>query len=117
MARRGHGRLCPAWDRPDAERRRCFAGDEPADERARVSRLRAKGAFVVSDAIRGGHVTAQLTSEKGSGAAVTGGWTKPAVQEIDGNGAVVGPVSFTNTGGLVKFATTIGHTYRISEAP
>jgi len=44
-------------------------------------------------------------------------WKKAQVQEIDQTGAVLGPVPSTSTGGLIKFATTAGHTYRISEAP
>jgi hypothetical protein len=48
---------------------------------------------------------------------VAGAWTKPAVQEIDVGGAVVGPVSATNSNGVVKFATLAGHSYRITDGP
>lgn len=48
---------------------------------------------------------------------MAGAWKKPQVQEIDQLGAVAGSVTATNTSGLLEFATTAGHTYRISDAP
>jgi hypothetical protein len=89
----------------------------PAARDASFRRLRAKGAFLLSATLKGGHVAAELTSEKGSAATVAGAWTKPAVQEIDVGGAVVGPVSATNSNGVVKFATLAGHSYRITDGP
>ena len=90
--------------------------DWPTGKDAHFFRLRAKGAFEVSAAISGGTVgPVTITSDAGKQAKLKNpfsGGTVSVVQ-LDAGGNVVGPVPFTNSGGVVSFNTTTGTTYRV----
>jgi hypothetical protein len=49
--------------------------------------------------------------------AVLSAWSKPSVDELDATGAVSRATSFTTSGGVVRFDTMPGRTYRIRVAP
>jgi len=89
----------------------------PPARDAQFKRLRAKGAFLVSAVLASGEITAEITSEKGNAVAALSTWSKPAVDELDETGAISRATPSTTSGGVVRFDTTAGKTYRIRAAP
>jgi len=91
--------------------------DWPAAKDASFTRLRAKGAFLVTAAQTGGNVgPVVLTSTVGGTAKVKSPWKTGTVSvtALDANGNPAGSVPFTNSGGVISFATTAGTAYQIS---
>jgi len=91
--------------------------DWPASHDASFTRLRAKGAFVVSSELKGGRVlSATIASEKGGTLRLADPWSAGSVRVVqasdeEGEGR---PVRFTLTGGVISFRTTPGATYRVT---
>jgi hypothetical protein len=93
--------------------------DWPAGHEASFTRLRAKGAFVVSSRLAGGRVTsATITSEKGGTVRLLDPWTggRLRVVRVGGDEDEGRPVRFTTTAGVISFATSPGATYRVTRA-
>lgn len=91
--------------------------DWPISRNASFTRLRAKGAFTVSAAIAGGVVgPVTLASDVGGTVRLKSPWSTGtvSVQVLDASGNPAGAVSFTNSGGVVSFATTAGDSYQVS---
>jgi hypothetical protein len=88
--------------------------DWPTARNASFTRLRAKGAFLVSAAISGGTVSpVTLTSTAGGTVRLKNPWTSGTVSVTASDG---GTVSFTTSGGVISFATTAGTTYTIASS-
>lgn len=99
QSHRGYLHLFPAW---------------PADRPARFGRLRARGAFLVSAALREGAVgEVAIESERGGACALRNPWPGAAVRVIDGQGASVPAVVSEER---IVFATEPGGRYRLSGA-
>src|SRR6266700_1432260 len=85
--------------------------DWPAAHDASFTRLRAKGAFVVSSELKGGRVlSATIASEKGGTLRLADPWSAGSVRVVqasdeEGEGR---PVRFTLTGGVISFRNTPG---------
>jgi hypothetical protein len=87
----------------------------PAAKDASFKRLRAVGAFTVSATLTGGVVgPVTLTSEAGRPVRLKNPWKTGTVrvESIDGTA-----VPFTETGGVIAFATSTGTSYRIASLP
>jgi hypothetical protein len=97
---------------------RLFAdADWPSTMDAHFKRLRAKGAFTVSAALAGGTVgPVTITSDVGSPLKLKNPWASGpvSVTQLDASGNPTGSVSFTQSGGVVSFATTAGSSYLVS---
>ena len=86
--------------------------DWPAGRDAAFTRLRAKGAFVVSAAQTGGKVSPlTLTSTAGGTVKILNPWKSGTVGVTTAGGTAV---PFTNSGGTISFATTAGTTYTVT---
>jgi hypothetical protein len=71
----------------------------------------------VSAAIAGGTVSPiTLTSEVGATAKIKNPWSTGtvSVQQLDADGNPAGAVPFTNSGGVLTFATTAGTSYQVT---
>jgi hypothetical protein len=87
--------------------------DWPATRDGSFTRLRAKGAFLVSAAQAGGKVgPVTLGSEAGGTVRIKNPWPTGAVSVTTGGTAV----PFTNSGGVISFATTAGTSYTVSSS-
>jgi hypothetical protein len=83
----------------------------PADRDASFKRLRAKGAFLVSSAIKSGRVThVDITSERGGAIKLLNPWGADAAVEV---GTPSGTVNSGASGGYIHFDTTPGSRYSI----
>ena len=86
--------------------------DWPTGKDASFTRLRAKGAFLVSAALTGGKVgPVTLTSTAGGTVKILNPWRTGTVSVTTANG---GTVSVTNSGGVIGFPTTAGTTYTVT---
>jgi len=91
--------------------------DWPTSKNASFTRLRAKGAFVVSAALSGGKVSpVTLSSEVGGTVKIKNPWSSGTltVNQLDADGNPTGPVPFTNSGGVISFATIAGTSYQVT---
>ncbi|OLE23133.1 MAG: hypothetical protein AUG44_22910 [Actinobacteria bacterium 13_1_20CM_3_71_11] len=91
--------------------------DWPTTKNASFTRLRAKGAFVVSAALSGGKVSpVTLSSDVGGSVKIKNPWSTGtvSVSTLDANGNPNGSVPFTNSGGVISFATTAGTSYQVT---
>ncbi len=86
--------------------------DWPAARNASFTRLRAKGAFVVTAAQTGGKVgPVTLTSTVGGTLRLKNPWGSGTVSVTTLDGTAV---PFTNSGGVISFATTAGTSYQVT---
>jgi glycosyl hydrolase family 95 len=86
--------------------------DWPTSKDASFTRLRAKGAFVVSAAIAGGKVSpVTLSSDVGGTVKIKNPWSSGTVSVTTSAGTAV---PFTNSGGVISFATTAGTSYQVT---
>ena len=93
--------------------------DWPASHDASFTRLRAKGAFVVSSDLAGGRVgAATITSERGGTLRLVDPWSGGTVRvaQVTDGGRVIRDVGFTRADQLISFPTTPGATYRVTNA-
>jgi hypothetical protein len=92
---------------------RLFAdADWPTAKDASFTRLRAKGAFLVSAALAGGKVgPVTLTSTVGGQVRILDPWRTGGVSVTAADGSTV---SATDSGGVISFATTAGTTYTVA---
>jgi len=91
--------------------------DWPTTKNASFTRLRAKGAFVVSAALSAGTVSpVTLSSDVGGTVKIKNPWSTGtvSVNQLDANGNPTGSVPFTNSGGVLSFATTAGTSYQVT---
>jgi hypothetical protein len=91
--------------------------DWPTGKDASFTRLRAKGAFTVTAGIAGGTVTpVTLTSDVGGTVKIKNPWSggTVSVRQLDASGNPAGAVPFTNSGGVLSFATTAGTSYQVT---
>ena len=87
--------------------------DWPASQDASFTRLRAKGAFLVTAAQAGGKVSPlTLTSTVGGTVKILNPWKTGTVTVTAGGN----PVQFTNSGGVISFATMAGTTYQVASS-
>jgi hypothetical protein len=91
--------------------------DWPASHDASFTRLRAKGAFVVSSRLVGGRVrSATITSERGGTVRLLDPWPGSRLRVVrtadDEDGGR--PVRFSSSGGVISFETKPGATYRVT---
>jgi hypothetical protein len=86
--------------------------DWPATKDGAFTRLRAKGAFLVSGTQTGGRVgPVGLTSLAGGTVRLLSPWKSGTVSVTTQGGT---PVAFTNSGGTISFATTAGTSYQVT---
>jgi hypothetical protein len=91
--------------------------DWPASHDASFTRLRAKGAFVVSSELRAGRVrSATVTSEAGGTLRLADPWSDGRVRvvQVGGDEGEGRAVRFTLSGGVISFRTQPGATYRVT---
>jgi hypothetical protein len=91
--------------------------DWPTAKNASFTRLRAKGAFVVSAALSGGKVSpVTLSSDVGGTVKIKNPWSSGtvSVSKLDASGNPGDPVPFTNSGGVISFGTTAGTSYQVT---
>jgi Glycosyl hydrolase family 95 catalytic domain/Glycoside hydrolase family 95, C-terminal domain len=86
--------------------------DWPTSKNASFTRLRAKGAFVVTAAISAGKVSpVTLSSDVGGTVKIKNPWSSGTVSVTTAAGTAV---PFTSSGGVISFATTAGTTYQVT---
>lgn len=91
--------------------------DWPTTKDASFTRLRAKGAFTVTAALAGGKVSpVTLGSDVGGTVKIKNPWSSGtvSVSTLDASGNPNGSVPFTNSGGVISFATTAGTSYQVT---
>jgi hypothetical protein len=88
----------------------------PAARDASFKRLRAKGAFLVSSAMKAGQVTAvDVLSEKGKPLTIENPWSAaPHMEEVDAEGKTIGPAPCKVDGGDITCTTSAGGRYRLT---